>query len=231
MIKKLKDSINENLKKEEWRDIFLLRLQGKTLADIASEKEISRQRVKQVIDLAFSKISEVEEDKYKDLFENYMWTESLFCEFFNEESIVFRYLNLKYKMGYNDLIGLYNETISESQRNILDEYLECKEKQISNDNWNNEFKAFLLKHSLTAKKVADITGLSKPTIDSYMQGKRKPTDANKQILKEKIGFDVLRLMYNFNEVEYEFCTNCGKKVIKNWKFCKFCGSELKSDII
>ena len=86
MIKKLKDSINENLKKEEWRDIFLLRLQGKTLADIASEKEISRQRVKQVIDLAFSKISEVEEDKYKDLFENYMWTESLFCEFFNEES-------------------------------------------------------------------------------------------------------------------------------------------------
>ena len=125
-IKILKDSINENLKKEEWRDIFLLRLQGKTLADIASEKEISRQRVKQVIDLAFSKISEVEEDKYKDLFENYMWTESLFCEFFNEESIVFRYLNLKYKMGYNDLIGLYNETISESQRNILDEYLECK---------------------------------------------------------------------------------------------------------
>lgn len=84
---------------------------------------------------------------------------------------------------------------------------------------------------MTAKKVADITGLSKPTIDSYMQGKRKPTDANKQILKEKIGFDVLRSMYNFNEVEYEFCTNCGKKVIKNWKFCKFCGSELKSDII
>ena len=134
----------------------------------------------------------------------------------NNEVENIRFVNLKYKMGYNDLIGLYNETISESQRNILDEYLECKEKQISNDNWNNEFKAFLLKHSLTAKKVADITGLSKPTIDSYMQGKRKPTDANKQILKEKIEFDVLRSMYNFNEVEYEFCTNCGKKVIKNW---------------
>lgn len=45
MIKKLKDSINENLKKEEWRDIFLLRLQGKTLADIASEKEDRKRHV------------------------------------------------------------------------------------------------------------------------------------------------------------------------------------------
>lgn len=24
-----------------------------------------------------------------------------------------------------------------------------------------------------------------------------------------------------------YCTNCGKKINKDWKYCKYCGNEIK----
>ena len=67
---------------------------------------------------------------------------------------------------------------------------------VSNDNWYIAFNSFLSQNKLTAKKVSELTGLSKPTIDSYKQGKRKPTDENMQIIKDKLGFNISKILYN-----------------------------------
>lgn len=62
--------------------------------------------------------------------------------------------------------------------------------------WSIKLKKHCAKKGLTAKKVSELTGLSKPTIDSYFQGKQKPKDDNKKLLAEKIGLDVYEIFFN-----------------------------------
>lgn len=62
--------------------------------------------------------------------------------------------------------------------------------------WSLKFKKYCKSKKYTAKIVSDKTGLAKATIDSYFQGKRKPTDENKQLLSEKIGLDIYDTFYN-----------------------------------
>lgn len=62
--------------------------------------------------------------------------------------------------------------------------------------WSLKFKKYCKSKKFTAKIISNMTGLSKATIDSYFQGKRKPSDANKQLLSEKIGLDIYDTFYN-----------------------------------
>ena len=116
---------------------------------------------------------------------------------FNEDSLIYNYLDLVYKKGFSSLEDLYSSNkLNNIQNKILKEYLDNTSKKISNDNWHIAFKSFLSQNSLTAKKVTELTGLSQPTVNSYMQGKRNPTDETIQLIKDKLGFDIVQAKYN-----------------------------------
>ena len=190
------DEINK-IKSEKWKSIFLDRLNGKTLADIGNKNNLSRERTNKIVNKILSDMNPIKEDTYKDIFEKYFIEKDLFCKLFNEDSIVYYYLNLVYKKGFSTLDELYSSNkLNVMQNRLLKEYLNNTSKKISNSNWNIAFRSFLSQNSLTAKKVAELTGLSKATIDSYMQGKRNPTDQNIQIIKDTLGFDIAQVKYN-----------------------------------
>lgn len=60
--------------------------------------------------------------------------------------------------------------------------------------WNKQFKAFLAAHDYTARKVSEETGIAVSTINSYLQGQRVPREDNKRLLKERIGFDIYKVL-------------------------------------
>lgn len=192
----LADAI-EKIKSEKWKSIFIERLNGKTLSQIGNEMNLSRERINKIVDKILSEINIINEDKYRDVFEKYFIDQELFCEVFSEDINTYRYINLKYNRGYSSIEDLYySNQLDENQNEILKKYIDNKHKKVSNDNWYIAFNSFLSQNKLTAKKVSELTGLSKPTIDSYKQGKRKPTDENMQIIKDKLGFNISEILYN-----------------------------------
>lgn len=192
----LADAI-EKIKSEKWKSIFIERLNDKTLSQIGNEMNLSRERINKIVDKILSEINIINEDKYRDVFEKYFIDQELFCEVFSEDINTYRYLNLKYNRGYSSIEDLYySNQLDENQNEILKKYIDNKHKKVSNDNWYIVFNSFLSQNKLTAKKVSELTGLSKPTIDSYKQGKRKPTDENMQIIKDKLGFNISKILYN-----------------------------------
>ena len=192
----LTDEINK-INSEKWKNIFLGRLQGKTLTQIGKENDLSRERVNQIISEIIDGMNIIREDKYREIFEEYFIEQELFCNVFLEDIVVYEYLCLKYKKGYNNIEKLYySNKLNAIQNDVFKEYIDNKNRNISNDNWYIAFNTFLSKKNLTAKNVADLTGLSKSTINSYKQGKRKPTDENMQIIKEKLGFNISETIYN-----------------------------------
>lgn len=192
----LADAI-EKIKSEKWKSIFIERLNDKTLSQIGNEMNLSRERINKIVDKILSEINIINEDKYRDVFEKYFIDQELFCEVFSEDINTYRYLNLKYNRGYSSIEDLYySNQLDENQNEILKKYIDNKHKKVSNDNWYIAFNSFLSQNKLTAKKVSELTGLSKSTIDSYKQGKRKPTDENMQIIKDKLGFNISKILYN-----------------------------------
>lgn len=192
----LADAIDK-IKSEKWKSIFIERLNGKTLSQIGNEMNLSRERINKIVDKILSEINIINEDGYRDVFEKYFIDQELFCEVFSEDINTYRYLKLKYNRGYSSIEDLYySNQLNKNQNEILKKYIDSKHKKVSNDNWYIAFNSFLTQNKLTAKKVSELTGLSKPTIDSYKQGKRRPTDENMQIIKDKLGFNISETLYN-----------------------------------
>ena len=50
-----------------------------------------------------------------------------------------------------------------------------------------KFKLWCVAHHYTARKIEELTGISRKNIWAYWQGLRAPTRANEAILKEKLG--------------------------------------------
>lgn len=198
------DNVNNTLdmeiskiKSEEWKNIFLDKLAGFNYTDIGKKYNLSRERIRVIINKIIDEMELVKEDSYRNIFEEYFIDKELFCEIFSEKIEVYGYLELKYQKGYSNIEELYySNRLNVKQNEKLKAYIDNQDNKVSNENWYIEFNNFLNKNSLTAKKVSELTGLSKATIDSYKQGKRKPTDENKQIIKEKIGFDLSKSIYN-----------------------------------
>lgn len=62
--------------------------------------------------------------------------------------------------------------------------------------WNQKFKAECVLRGLTAKKVAEMTGIAKSTIDAYYQGVRRPSDQNKMIFRDVLGIDIEKTFFS-----------------------------------
>jgi transcriptional regulator with XRE-family HTH domain len=53
-----------------------------------------------------------------------------------------------------------------------------------------KFREFCFQNNLTAKKVAEITGLSKSSVDAYCQGIRSPSPKSRAILRDKLHINI-----------------------------------------
>lgn len=114
----------EKLKSEKDKDIFIDRINGKTLSEIGNKYGITRERIRQIVERNLRILPIVKEDKYKSIFSTYGWEEDIFCKIFDVEPYVYNFLNLKYKKGSIELVKLYDdERIDEKQQIILDNYL------------------------------------------------------------------------------------------------------------
>ena len=96
---RLKEEL-EKIKDQNHKDIVLKKLTGRTLESIGSEYNVTRERIRQIIQKEIKKfVITREEEKYKEIFETYNFDCDLFCEFFNVNDYVYYYLREKYKMG------------------------------------------------------------------------------------------------------------------------------------
>ena len=56
-----------------------------------------------------------------------------------------------------------------------------------------KFKEACSENGLTAKKIAEKTGIKERTIYSYFDGTRSPSSTTRKILREKLGLETSKL--------------------------------------
>lgn len=102
-------------------DMVLKKLNGMTLESIGNEYNVTRERIRQIIQKELKKINITrEEEKYRELFEIYNFDCDLFCEFYNEEPIIYYFLKEKYKLGEKEPSDMIDEiNLTRNQLNAL----------------------------------------------------------------------------------------------------------------
>lgn len=85
-------SFVEAVTKQRTKDIFLARLNGLTLDEVGQRYDLTRERVRQIIDKELNKKPCLTEDKYIYLYENYDFSQEDFKLAFGERDYVYYYL-------------------------------------------------------------------------------------------------------------------------------------------
>lgn len=85
-------SFVNTIPKERTKDILLARLTGLTLDEIGQRYDLTRERVRQIVDKELNKKPRLAEDKYVYLYENYDFSKEDFNLAFGERDYVFYYL-------------------------------------------------------------------------------------------------------------------------------------------
>ena len=175
---KLKVEI-QKIKDESHKDMVLKKISGRTLESIGSEYNITRERVRQIIQKEINKFSITrEEEKYKELFETYNFDCELFCELFNVSESIFYYLREKYKTGeaepseliddwnldrrqlailkrkYN-LITYHGENLVVKKNNILLSILKQSDKSLEYSEIMNEYNRIIDNNNLDLEKISE----------------------------------------------------------------------------
>lgn len=119
----LKERIKE-IKKENYREILLERFEGETLESIGKRRNLTRERIRQIISNACSKIGTIYEEKYLDIFCQYNLDNEEFQILLNTEDIVYYYFKEKYKQGNLDVFEyMKNNNVSmEQEEKIYKKY-------------------------------------------------------------------------------------------------------------
>jgi len=175
---RLKEEL-EKIKNQNHKDIVLKKLTGRTLESIGSEYNVTRERIRQIIQKEIKKfVITREEEKYKEIFETYIFDCDLFCEFFNVNDYVYYYLREKYKMGdtepselidswnldkrqlailkrkYN-LISYKGENIVVKKINILNAILKQSEKAMEYSEIMNEYNKIIENNNLDIDIISE----------------------------------------------------------------------------
>ncbi len=105
------------------RDLEIVkeRLNGATFEATGNKYDVTRERIRQIFEKNMEKVykEKIEEDKYKEIFEEYNWDEKYFVEIFSEEPSTFYYLKYKFKSGQKDLIQILEDNrFSTNQKRI-----------------------------------------------------------------------------------------------------------------
>lgn len=81
---------------ERNRELFVCRLENKTLEEIGEQFNLTRERVRQIIKSVIEKKPRLDEDQYKYIYEHYNFSCKEFQEAFGESALVYNYLELVY---------------------------------------------------------------------------------------------------------------------------------------
>lgn len=175
---RLKEEL-EKIKDQNHKDIVLKKLTGRTLESIGGEYNVTRERIRQIIQKEIKKfVITREEEKYKEIFETYNFDCDLFCEFFNVNDYVYYYLREKYKMGdtepselidswnldkrqlailkrkYN-LISYKGEIIVVKKINILNAILKQSEKAMEYSEIMSEYNKIIENNNLEIDLISE----------------------------------------------------------------------------
>lgn len=124
-IKVKKISIEDCIKcieDENKKNIMTMRLNGATLDEIGTKEGVTRERIRQITTKFLMALPDVNESKYRDIYEKYDLKESEFCKIFNESKTTYYYLKLTYEQGKKNIIeGLDTTDFSEYQKSIIRE--------------------------------------------------------------------------------------------------------------
>ncbi len=94
---------------EQHKNILLERLSGQTLKQVGDKYNLTRERIRQIIEKEYMKIEKVAEDKYKHIYEKYDLSENEFLTIFNEKKSTYYYLFDKYQKGKLNFVELEKE--------------------------------------------------------------------------------------------------------------------------
>lgn len=120
----LQESIDLNLKKDKWKEVFERSINGEYFSDVATDMSVTRENIRQIFNKCMSKIGKVKEDKYKESYEKYEWTPESFSDFYNVNKKVFYYLGFKYKLGQVSIEEILdNDNLTDKEKNTLKKHL------------------------------------------------------------------------------------------------------------
>lgn len=114
----LEEILNQNL---DDKDIFIKKLEGKTLNQIGDEYGVSRERIRQKLKVFMQKAPKISEcEQYKGIFEKFDISKEVFITIFNSDDRVYELLKLFYKRGSEDISTyILNGSFSEEHKQFI----------------------------------------------------------------------------------------------------------------
>lgn len=104
-----------NIEDKRKQQILVDRLNGETLESIAVKNNLTRERVRQIIDKILEKRQPIFEDKYKAYFKDYNLTENQFTKLFDVNPQVYYLFSIEEKKGNKSIFELAKELGVESK--------------------------------------------------------------------------------------------------------------------
>ena len=152
--------LSKRIEKMEKRtqEILQLRLSGLTLKEIGEKFDLSRERIRQIIEREYSRLPFVNEDKFQSYYEDYDFSEEEFCKTFLEPKQTYYYLFDKYDKGSKDFYEIENDY-------LLPKEMVIRIKELKNEIYvNGEFIVgnrdgvlkYVLKNAKTNIRVDDL---------------------------------------------------------------------------
>ena len=113
-----------SLKKENYKEILIERFSGKTLESIGEKRNITRERVRQIVRNGCKSINTIYEEKYLDAFCQYNFDNQEFQLLFKTDNMVYYYFKENYKPGNLDIFEyIKNNNVSkEIEEKIYKKY-------------------------------------------------------------------------------------------------------------
>ena len=208
------------------KEIFTLRLNGKTLEEIGTLRGLTRERIRQ-IESKFLKRHQIKcenekiifaEDRYEYLFKNYYFTRNEFKEIFNEEEHINNYLEIVYDRGKNNFNNALEDiNIALKHRRLIEKYI---------------YKNHYIIHGEYVHKT--FSALLKYYIKNYVNKPTRITDLEPLIIKfvndidNSIEVPTGRAFEGYFERMDVICSK--NKQVRYYDFSRFNFDELKDEI-
>ena len=170
--------ISEKIPNKKDRECFRKRyIEGKTLREIGEELNITRERVRQrMVNLL-------------DFFSKPHWKE-LFRQYLNKENLA------KLKLNNAKAVGIFSffsqvvpESVPKKNLDINNKMIIWQRRKIEFVATGKRLKIERILRKLTQKKLANLLGVAKPTINTWEKGKCVPRKVNLQKINKFLGGD------------------------------------------
>ena len=95
---------------ERAQTLLIGRLNGETLEELGQKYNVTRERVRQIVNTQLRRKPHIMEDRYIEVFKKYYFEKQDFMTAFDETEITYNYLNMVYSRGSNTIEALMEDT-------------------------------------------------------------------------------------------------------------------------